>query len=448
MRISKAIKLLLTLSFPIILGQLGQMLIGAGDVLIASKYSTNSVAAIGLANGVINPIFLFGIGLMMGISPSLARIRGEGKDTRQSLVTIIIYSFACSIVLTLLTLILNQTVPLLGFDAHIVPSIQSYIRIVAWSFPFAIVFQGIKEYLQAYEDVFIANAITIVAVIVNLIANYILVFGIGNFAGYGEIGLAIASFFTRVIQLAAILLYAINKEKRAAFDLAFTKVIAKFSFPIAFMFFIEVLAFCTVTILSGNISVLAAATNNIIMTIASIAFMIPLSIASAVAVKIGHAYGERDIHKVKTFAKAAVLSALSFSLFSISILLVLPDKLMGLISPDPAVIALGVQLLLIVAIFQLSDSFQVILTGVLRGLQQTKVTSVLVFIGYWVLGIPIGYYLSFHRDYGVHGLWIGLAISLSLVAIFLTMLTLLYFKKFTLKFSNSVHGENINTRQV
>ena len=121
---------------------------------------------------------------------------------------------------------------------------------------------------------------------------------------------------------------------------------------------------------------------------------------------------------------------------------------MGLISPDPAVIALGVQLLLIVAIFQLSDSFQVILTGVLRGLQQTKVTSVLVFIGYWVLGIPIGYYLSFHRDYGVHGLWIGLAISLSLVAIFLTMLTLLYFKKFTLKFSNSVHGENINTRQV
>ena len=185
MRISKAIKLLLTLSFPIILGQLGQMLIGAGDVLIASKYSTNSVAAIGLANGVINPIFLFGIGLMMGISPSLARIRGEGKDTRQSLVTIIIYSFACSIVLTLLTLILNQTVPLLGFDAHIVPSIQSYIRIVAWSFPFAIVFQGIKEYLQAYEDVFIANAITIVDVIVNLIANYILVFGIGNFAGYG-----------------------------------------------------------------------------------------------------------------------------------------------------------------------------------------------------------------------------------------------------------------------
>jgi MATE family multidrug resistance protein len=311
----------------------------------------------------------------------------------------------------------------MGFKEELIVSIQKYISIVAWSFPFAIIFQGIKEYLQSYEDVFFANALSMVAVIFNLIANYFLVFGFEQFTGYGETGLAIASFATRLFQFLIIIAYVVRKEQWHKYSHKLSMKIFTFSLPIAFMFFLEVLAFCTVTMLSGNISITAAAANNIIMTIASIVFMVPLSVASAVAVKIGHAYGKKDEKQIRLFSKAAILAISCFIVLSCSSLLVFPHYIMNFITQDIDVINLGIKLLFIVAIFQISDSLQVVLTGILRGLHQTKTSSIMVFIGYWILGIPIGYYLAYYDGKGAEGLWIGLALSLTFVAIFMSVMT-------------------------
>lgn len=423
MNLSRAIKSLIILSGPIIVGQLGQMLITAGDVFVASMYSTESVAAIGVASGVINPFYLFGIGLMMGVSPSLAIRRGSGTDKRKDLSSILAYSAVWGILITAITLIANQFVPHLGFKEELIPSIQLYVDIVAWSLPFGIVFQGIKEYLQAYEDVFFANLISIVAVIFNLGVNYILVFGLGEYIGMGEVGLAWASFITRVAQFALILIYALRSEIFTKISIQLGKDIFKFSLPIALMFFLEVLAFCSVTLLSGKISVTAAATNNIIMTLASIIFMVPLSIGSAVAVKIGNAFGRKEFFEIKLFTKSAVILILTFACCSSILLFSIPAPILRVITQDPEVIELGVKILFIVAIFQFFDSMQVVLSGVLRGLEETQLPSLIVFIGYWIIGIPTGYYLTFYQGHGAIGLWIGLAISLSIVAIFLGIIT-------------------------
>ncbi len=423
MNLKQSIKSLVYLAIPIILGQIGQMLITAGDVFIASMYSTSSVASIGVAGGIINPFFLFGIGLTIGISPSISIGRGAGTDKRDSLTSIVIYSSFWGVIVTLLALLANYFVPYFGLEPSLIPSIQKYISIVAWSLPFGIVFQGIKEYLQAYEDVVFANAISIVAVFFNLAANYILVFGFFDITPIGEEGLAWASFITRVLQFLIIFLYVIKKEKWFKFSLKFSLTTFKFSLPIAIMFFMEVLAFCSVTILSGKISIIAAATNNIIMTLASILFMIPLSLSSAVAVKIGNAYGRKDFKEIRLYTNSSLILILGFICLSSFFLLAYPQAILEFISKDPAVILLGVKLLLIVAIFQFADSMQVVLTGILRGLEQTKLSSIMVFIGYWIFGIPTGYYLAFHADYGAVGLWLGLAISLILVAIFLGAFT-------------------------
>ena len=132
MNLSKAVKSLIILAGPIIIGQLGQMLITAGDVYVASMYSTESVAAIGVASGVINPFFLFGIGLMMGISPSLAIKRGRGTDDRRGLSSIIVYSTIWGVLITLATLLANEFVPYIGFRAEIIPSKQRYLYKVVW----------------------------------------------------------------------------------------------------------------------------------------------------------------------------------------------------------------------------------------------------------------------------------------------------------------------------
>lgn len=425
MNLNKAIKSLILLASPIIVGQLGQMLITAGDVYVASMFSTESVAAIGVANGVINPFYLFGIGLMFGISPSLAIRRGEGIDKREALSSIIVYSLIWGALITLACLLANLIVPHLGFKGELVPSIQLYIDIVAWSLPFGIVFQGVKEYLQAYEDVFIPNLIAILAVVFNLIVNYILVFGLSGLEGMGEVGLAWASFATRVIQCLLILIYALRSEVISKIKIQLGVDIFKFSLPIAIMFFLEVLAFCSVTLLSGKISVTAAATNNIIMTFASVIFMVPLSIGSAVAVKIGNAYGRENFSEIRLYTTSALSLILVFICCSSIALFTFPESIMRSITTDLDVIELGIKILFIVAIFQFFDSMQVVFSGILRGLKETRLPSIMVFIGYWIIGIPTGYYLTFYRDFGAVGLWIGLAISLALVALFLGFFTFL-----------------------
>ena len=185
------------------------------------------------------------------------------------------------------------------------------------------------------------------------------------------------------------------------------------------MFFIEVLAFCTVTMLSGKLGVLEAAANNIVMTIASVAFMVPLSVSSAVAIKVGHAYGKQDRDLVIAFVKSAVFMILIYVAFSASLFAIFPRELLEFTSSDVALIDLGVKILYVVAVFQIVDSLQVIFSGILRGLNNTTVSSLLVFIGYWIIGLPIGIYMAFYDDKGAYGLWIGLAISLGMTALFL-----------------------------
>lgn len=423
MNLNQAIKSLILLASPIIVGQLGQMLITAGDVYVASMYSTESVAAIGVASGVINPFYLFGIGLMMGVSPSLAIRRGRGTDKREALSSIIVYSTLWGALITLACLLANIAVPYMGFKSEIVPSIQLYIDIVSWSLPFGIIFQGVKEYLQAYEDVFIPNLIAIMAVVFNLIINYVLVFGLSGIEAMGEVGLAWASFATRVIQCVFILIYALRSEVLTKIKYQLGIDIFRFSLPIAIMFFLEVLAFCSVTLLSGKISVTAAATNNIIMTFASIIFMVPLSIGSAVAVKIGNAFGRENFSEIKLYTTSALSIILVFVCCSSVVLFTFPESIMRFITTDIDVIDLGIKILFIVAIFQFFDSMQVVLSGILRGLKETRLPSIMVFIGYWIIGLPTGYYLAFYKELGAIGLWIGLAISLALVALFLGFFT-------------------------
>ena len=415
----KSIKSLFILSLPIIAGQIGQMLIGTGDVYIAGLYSTKTVGAIGVANGLINPIFLFGIGLMMGISPVLAIDSSKNKDTQKSLSSILIYSFIVGIVLSLITFIFTFFIDLFPLEPALIPSIKTYIQIVTWSFPFAYLYQAIKEYLQAREEVFWPNLLSLIAVVVNVGVNAFLVFGYGSFQGVGEIGLAYASFIIRVLLFISVL-FLVRNELKLEFNLKLIKRVFRFSLPVAFMFFLEVLAFCSVSVLSGFFSVVAAAANNIIMTIASIVFMIPLSISSAVAVRVGNAFGAHDKNKLLQNAMSAIFISFLFTLASAISFTLFPESIIRVFTHDKSVIALGVRLMGVVALFQLFDGLQVTLTGILRGMERTKLSSIVVFIGYWILGIPFGLLMAYYFDMRVYGLWIGLAVSLALVAIILS----------------------------
>lgn len=207
-----------------------------------------------------------------------------------------------------------------------------------------------------------------------------------------------------------------------AFHLSFVKDVAKLGVPLTFSVFFEVMAFCSVTLFVGKFDEVQVAANNLALNIGSLAFMIPMSIASAVAVKVGHAYGERNFDRIRTFGQVSLFASVCFTAIMGLSFYLFPHAVMSLYTDDPLVIGWGKTLLFWVACFQLFDGAQVTMGGILRGLSITRAPSVAIFIGYWIIGIPLGYYLGFHAGLEAQGFWIGLAISLAVVSVMLGMI--------------------------
>ena len=423
-------KELFKLSTPIIIGQVGIMLIGVGDVLVASAHSPLSLASIGVAVSILNPIFLFGIGLMMGVSSFVSIEIGKEKNLDSALKSSLFFALMASIALMLITYAFSHTIDYFGLVPEMVPFIKSYINIVLFSFPFAYFYQVIKEFLQAYERVNFTNSVAIVGAIINIPLNYCLVFGKFGLPKLGFDGMAYASLLIRFI-MAAIVIYPLrDKIFNGLVDRTYLKSLMKFSFPIASMIFFEVLGFCLFGVLAGKFGVIEAATNNLILNIASLTFMVPLSISSAVSVKVGNSFGQKSYSRIKGYSIMAIAMSMGFMLFTAVMYLLFSKEIMSLLSDDLKIVTMGAAVLFVVAIFQLVDGLQVTLAGVLRGLDKTKESFIGIIIGFWIIGIPLGVYLGFYENLKLIGLWVGLAISLAVVGVLLTLITRSQFKKF------------------
>jgi len=421
------VKDLLKFATPIILGHIGIMLIGVGDMFIAGQYSRECLAAIGLAISVANPIMISLLGFQFAISPVLAKKRGEGEEIRQYFFTILVYSLMVSILSCLLTILSVRFVPLFGYSQNLERIIVEYLWITAFSTFGLCLYQGCKEFFQSEEKIFWANLIALLAVVVNLFLNYHLVFGTAFLPELKEAGLAWASLLVRYFMGISLLIMCLREVKlNNKIDWSLIKELVKVGGPIVISVFFEVMAFCSVTLFIGKFAEIQTAANNITLNLASLAFMIPMSIGAALSVKVGHHWGEKKIDDIKNYAKAGLFSCLTFSVLLSCIFLIYPTFLLSLFSKDQEVLSWGVKLIFWMACFQLFDGVQVTLSGVLRGLGDTKFSSIASFIGYWLIGIPTGYVLGFKLGFEAQGFWIGLAISLMMIAVILSFVV---FKK-------------------
>ncbi|MFH1222903.1 MAG: MATE family efflux transporter, partial [Pseudomonadota bacterium] len=305
--LSATIRELILFASPIALGQLSHMLIGVGDIFIAAHYSRNTLAAMGIANAISVPIFLIGLGLLLGISPTIAKKRGEAAEVSQYFYTCIAYAFVIGIVFMSVTICSVLLIPHLGFDESIVPLIQDYLFYASFSYIGAYVFMAIKEYLQASEDVLFANAVSVATVFVNLLLGYMLAFGVFIFPELGIRGLAYGAVIVRSLMAITIFLYA-RRHNKTTFSVIrhFITHVFKFSIPISMSIFIEVLAFSVVMILIGRIAPLYAAAHSICLNLASATYMVPLAISSGVSVKIAYHYGRKNFERIKDFMKAGM----------------------------------------------------------------------------------------------------------------------------------------------
>lgn len=414
---------LIYLSLPMIMGNLGVVLIGAGDVFVAAKYSTDALAAISIANSLMMTVFLFGIGLLASVSPLLSNYRGKRTNIKKYFFPTISFSMLLSAILVGLVLICIPLVDKMGFERHLVSDIKNYMYVVAFS-TFGVYLQiGLKEFLQAFEKVFLPNFLNIIGVFLNIYLNFVFVFGWYGLPEMGVMGLALATLISRLL-LALVLLflclkYLNTKNSREMNDYNYFIDILKVGFPLASAVIVEVIAFNIITVLIGRISGVYAAAQNILLTLVNGTFMVPMALSNAIAIKVGFANGACDFAELKKYAKAGIGISVLFMSFCAVIFLTIPVPLIKIFTSDTVLLQICVPILMLAGIFQIFDGLQISLSGVLKGMKQTKVVLVGTFIAYWIIGLPLGCVLAYHFDMKLFGFWVGLTVSLFSLAMIL-----------------------------
>lgn len=429
-------KELLNIALPIIMGNLGFILIAAGDVLIAGRHSTDTLAAISIATAISNCILTFGIGLIASVSPILSNYRGERKCAKKYFFPTIRFAMATAFVMMLVVLAFVPVIDFMKFEPHLVQPIKEYMIITSFATFGGYLHAALKEYLQAFEIVLFPNLITVFSVFLNVILNIILVFGWGPIPSLGVVGLAIASFIVRYFMGLVLLIYCFKIMKFRDFCQSgdYYKSLVKVGLPISIAILIEFVAFNSIAIIMGRVSGIYAAAQNLVCTLTTISFMVPLALSNAIAVKVGYANGARNIMDLRRYAYIGIGMAVGFMACSSVIFASFPDILVGLFTNDSTLIKICVPILYVLAFFQVFDGLQVSLAGIFKGIKKTKIVMLANLVGYWFIAIPLGFKFAFKYQMSIVGFWYALAIAAIILSAVMIIFLQYYIKK--MKFSN------------
>ncbi|MBC7464872.1 MAG: MATE family efflux transporter [Bdellovibrio sp.] len=408
---------------PIVAGQFGQMLFGIGDIFVAGFFSSTAVSAIGVGSAIFSAFLMIGLGVLLCTGPLASQNKGAGESDTSLLYNVYMVCLINSFLLTTSIYTFSHFISFIGLNPEIEPHVVRFLQISAFTILPALIFQATKEYLQALGKTYFPNALVILFNLINLGLGFLFMFGVGSFSGFGITGIAIATFVCRTLMAVAVVIYMSSVcEFARVRSWAKIKRIYTLGLPISFTILCEVLIFTVVTVLVGRMSLIASAAQSLVINITSLTFMVPLGIGSAISVLVGEQFGRRSVDGIKKFSAAALTLALCTQIFFASVYFIFPNVVLGFFSRDQAVIHYGSQLLFWVGLFQLPDGIQVVLSGVMRGLNETKIPMLLGFMSYWIVGLPVGCYFAYTLNYEARGLWMGLSLGLLCMSILLVIL--------------------------
>ena len=423
---------LLKLAGPIIMGNLGFIMIGVGDVIVAGRHSTDTLAAISIATAITNCILMLGIGILTTSSAILSNYRGGGKSIEKYFYPSIKATVILSLIAASIIFICIPFIDKIGYSPDLAKTVKDYFYITGFAVFGGYLHCAMKEYLQAFEIVVFPNLLTIFCVFLNLGFNILFVFGCGIIPEMGAIGLALSSLIVRYFMGIVLFIYALVKIKVQYYkDHQYYKDIIKVGLPSSLAIMIEFAGFNGIAVIMGRVAGIYAAAHNLICTFTSVAFMIPLAISNAAAVKVGFSNGAKDYPTLKKYACTSIVMSIFVMGVSAILIGLFPEFLISLFTPDKALIDVCVPILYILCYFQIFDGLQVAFAGIFKGLKRTKVVMISNFVAYWIISFPLGCILAFHFHLNLIGFWYGLCISSTLICAILSITMLNKFKKLT-----------------
>jgi MATE family multidrug resistance protein len=417
---------MLTLAVPVVMAELGWMTMGIVDTMMVGRIGPEAIGAVSIGHALFITIALFGIGVLLGLDTLIAQAFGAGKlqDCHRSLVQGVYLSLALTVPLTVIIWLTIPTLPLWGIHPRVLAQAVPYLETLTWSLFPLLLYASFRRYLQSIGIAKPIMVALISANLVNVVGNWVLIFGHWGAPALGTEGAGWATIISRVYMALFLLAYILFHTLRhktgllhtpLQVELARIRRLIKLGLPAATQIVLEVGVFATAAALAGKLEPAALAAHQVALNAAAFMFMVPLGISSAGAVRVGQALGRRDPLAANRSGWMALLLGAGFMACAGLTFLLFPKPIINLFTSDRAVVSLGVSLLFVAAVFQLFDGLQVVATGVLRGAGDTRTPMICNLIGHWVLGLPVGYALCFVWGWGVVGLWIGL--SLGLIAV-------------------------------
>jgi MATE family multidrug resistance protein len=418
---------MVALAVPVVLSELGWMAQGVVDTIMVGKLGPAAIGAVAIGNAVFYTPSLFGIGILLGLDTLVAQSYGRRDYDgchRWLAQGVYLATFIAPLTMAVVWAA-SFGYARIGISAAVAGPAGSYLRVVNWSMLPLLLYGGVRRYLQGVGQVRVVTVTFVGANLLNWGGNWLLIYGHWGAPRMGIEGSALSTVIARIFMAAALLGFAWRYERKrghplfkhwAGPSLQMLRQLCRLGAPAAGQIVLEVGAWNLATLAAGWLTPVALATHQIALNYAAISYMVPLGVGAAAAVAVGHAVGAGDPARARRAGWMALALGTGFMLLAGILFLLAPRPLIALYTTDPAVMAVGPGLLGLAAAFQIFDGIQTVSTGALRGLGETRAPMIANLVGYWVLGLPLGFVLCFVLKWGIYGLWIGLTLALVVIA--------------------------------
>ena len=416
------------LAAPVALAELGWMAMTTVDTIMIGGLGPAAIGAIGVGSSIYYSIAIFGMGLLLGLDTLVSQAHGAGDkpDTHHSLAQGVYSAIFIAVPMTVLFLLIGPVFGWLGINRDVSNLAAPFVNTLGLGTLPLLLYGAFRRYLQGIGHVRPVMFGLISANLINWLFNWLLIYGHWGLPKLGVVGSALSTCLARVY-MAAVLLFAIWWYERGNEE-GFRSILRRpdprrlfqlmrLGLPAATQILMEIGAFGAAAVLAGRLSAVAMAAHQIALNCAAVSYMVPLGISSAAAVAVGQAIGAKEMARARRLGYIAVALGCTFMACSAVLFLLVPRSILAVYTTDVGVLTTGVGLLAIAAVFQLFDGLQTVLTGALRGAGNTSIAMWVNFAGYWLLGLPIGYYLCFLQGYGIMGIWWGLTLALILISL-------------------------------
>ncbi|MCX8617727.1 MATE family efflux transporter [Gilliamella sp. B2923] len=433
------IKHIITLAIPVMIAQISQTAITFVDTIMAGNYSKTALSGVAIAVSIWLPTILFGQGLLTVLTPIISNLNGAAKrnlvadHTRQGVVIALILSVMMMLILyhsdKIISLRSSAEHPI---DPQMVEVAVSFLRAIMWGVPAFLLFLVYRNQCEGLSNTKPAMVIIFIALLANIPINYILIYGKLGLPAFGGVGCGITAAIIFWLMFILMRLYTLttasqkdirNTPVTKLVDFAIIKKVIVLGTPLALAYFFEMSLFAVIALLIAPLGQITVAAHQIIFTISSLTFAIPLSLGVATSIRVGYLLGKQKPSLAKQTAYISLAISFAIAVVVALILVIFRTPIIELFTKETAVIAICMHLIILLAIYQASDYLQVVASNVLRGYKDTQSIFFITLLSYWVVGLPVGYILALTdlvmQPLGAAGFWIGIISGLAVAAVLL-----------------------------